>query len=144
MTRGDDPFEPAGHRGLWGSRNKQPNKTEQCPAYGISPAANATNKAREMVEPVCPHADPARVTDKARSFALLNAIDDVFLGFDRGDRPLFESALADLTEPISRTEGSSVRMLTRRPPYRLVGRILIGPSGDPRGRSVVPRIIAST
>jgi aminoglycoside 2''-phosphotransferase len=45
-----------------------------------------------------PHADPARLAGKVRAFALLNAIDDIFIGLDRGDRPLVESALADLRE----------------------------------------------
>ena len=45
-----------------------------------------------------PHTDPARLAEKIRSFALFNAIDDVFIGLDRGDRTLVDSALADLTE----------------------------------------------
>ncbi len=45
-----------------------------------------------------PHDDPARLTGKLRAFSLLNAIDDVLIGFDRGDRHLIDSALIDLTE----------------------------------------------
>jgi aminoglycoside 2''-phosphotransferase len=45
-----------------------------------------------------PHSAPARLAEKIRSFFLFNAIDDVFTGFDRGDRPLVDSALVDLTE----------------------------------------------
>jgi aminoglycoside 2''-phosphotransferase len=44
-----------------------------------------------------PHADHARLADKIRSFALFNAIDDIFIGLDRGDQALVDSALADLT-----------------------------------------------
>jgi aminoglycoside 2''-phosphotransferase len=43
-----------------------------------------------------PHADPARLAEKIRSFALFNALDDIFIGLDRGDRALVDSALADL------------------------------------------------
>ncbi len=45
-----------------------------------------------------PHDDPARLTGKLRAFSLLNAIDDVLIGFDRGDRDLVDSALGDLAE----------------------------------------------
>ena len=45
-----------------------------------------------------PHPDPARLAEKIRSFVLFNAIDDVFFGLDRDDRPLVVSALADVTE----------------------------------------------
>jgi aminoglycoside 2''-phosphotransferase len=42
------------------------------------------------------HADPERLADKLRSFALFNAIEDIFTGLDRGDRALVDSALAEL------------------------------------------------
>jgi aminoglycoside 2''-phosphotransferase len=45
-----------------------------------------------------PHADPVRLMEKIRSFVLFNAIDDVFLGIDRGDRDLVDCALEDLRE----------------------------------------------
>jgi aminoglycoside 2''-phosphotransferase len=43
-----------------------------------------------------PRADPARLAEKSRSFALFNAIDDVFIGLERDDRALVDSALAEL------------------------------------------------
>jgi hypothetical protein len=45
-----------------------------------------------------PHPDPARLAGKLRAFVLFNTIDDVFIGLERGDRALVDSALADLTE----------------------------------------------
>ncbi len=45
-----------------------------------------------------PHPDPARLAEKVRCFAILNTIEDVFLGIERGDRRLIDSALADLTK----------------------------------------------
>lgn len=45
-----------------------------------------------------PPADPAKLAEKHRAFALFNAFGDVFIGLDRGDRPLVDSALADLAE----------------------------------------------
>jgi aminoglycoside 2''-phosphotransferase len=45
-----------------------------------------------------PRADHARLAEKIRCFAIINAIDDVFIGLDRGDSPLVNSALADLIE----------------------------------------------
>jgi aminoglycoside 2''-phosphotransferase len=43
------------------------------------------------------HADPARLAEKIRSFIMFNTIGDVFIGLDRGDRALVDSALAELT-----------------------------------------------
>jgi aminoglycoside 2''-phosphotransferase len=43
-----------------------------------------------------PHANPVRLAEKIRCFNLFNAIDDVSIGLDRGERPLVESSLADL------------------------------------------------
>ena len=51
-----------------------------------------------------PHDNPMRLAEKVRSFSLFNAIDDVFLGLDRGVRTLINSALADLSE---QSEGDS-------------------------------------
>jgi aminoglycoside 2''-phosphotransferase len=45
-----------------------------------------------------PHVDPARLAEKIRCFNLLNAIDDVFIGLERGDRLSVDSSLADLAE----------------------------------------------
>jgi aminoglycoside 2''-phosphotransferase len=45
-----------------------------------------------------PHPDHAGLGEKLRFFAMLNAIHDVFIGLDRGDRLLVDSALVDLTE----------------------------------------------
>ena len=42
--------------------------------------------------------DPARLAQKIRCFGLFNALDDVNIGLDRGDRALVDRALADLTE----------------------------------------------
>ena len=42
------------------------------------------------------HADHARLAEKIRCFYLLNTIEDVFIGLDRGDRVLVDSAIADL------------------------------------------------
>jgi aminoglycoside 2''-phosphotransferase len=47
-----------------------------------------------------PHANPVRLAEKIRCFNLFNAIDDVFIGLDRGDRPLVDSSLADLAQQI--------------------------------------------
>jgi len=44
-----------------------------------------------------PRADPARLAEKIRCFALFNAIDDVLIGLDRGDRGLIDSAVAYLS-----------------------------------------------
>jgi aminoglycoside 2''-phosphotransferase len=45
-----------------------------------------------------PHVDPTRLAEKIRCFNLLNAIDDVFIGLERGDRLSVDSSLADLAE----------------------------------------------
>jgi aminoglycoside 2''-phosphotransferase len=45
-----------------------------------------------------PNADPVRLAQKIRCFGSLNAIDDVFIGIDRGDRILVDSSVADLAE----------------------------------------------
>ena len=45
-----------------------------------------------------PNADPVRLAQKIRCFGSLNAIDDVLIGIDRGDRILVDSSLADLAE----------------------------------------------
>jgi aminoglycoside 2''-phosphotransferase len=55
-----------------------------------------------------PHAEPARLARKVRSIALFNAIEDVFIGLDRGDGSLVESARADLIE-----QSVSVRSVRR-------------------------------
>jgi len=44
-----------------------------------------------------PHADPARLARKVPPLALFNALDDIGIGLDRGDRSLVDSGLADLT-----------------------------------------------
>jgi aminoglycoside 2''-phosphotransferase len=45
-----------------------------------------------------PNTDPVRLAQKIRCFSLLNAIEDVFIGIDRGDRILVDSSLADLAK----------------------------------------------
>jgi aminoglycoside 2''-phosphotransferase len=42
------------------------------------------------------HGDPARPTEKIECFVLFNAIEDVWIGLERGDDDLVDSALADL------------------------------------------------
>ncbi len=43
-----------------------------------------------------PHDDPARLFKKIRGFVRFNAIEDVLIGLDRGDRLLIDLALAEL------------------------------------------------
>ncbi len=45
-----------------------------------------------------PRTESVRLAEKIRCFNLFNAIGDVFIGLDRGDRPLLDSSLADLTD----------------------------------------------
>ncbi len=42
------------------------------------------------------HADPSRLGEKIQCFVLFNAIEDVWIGLERGDDDLVDSALADL------------------------------------------------
>ena len=45
-----------------------------------------------------PHADPARLAEKVRAFALFNAIEDVFFGLEQENCGLVDSGLADRSE----------------------------------------------
>jgi aminoglycoside 2''-phosphotransferase len=47
-----------------------------------------------------PRKNPVSLAEKIRCFNLFNAIDDVFIGLDHGDRPLVDSSLADLAQQV--------------------------------------------
>jgi aminoglycoside phosphotransferase (APT) family kinase protein len=46
------------------------------------------------------HPDPARLFEKIASMIIFNAIEDVFIGLERSDRALVDSALADLSSSL--------------------------------------------
>ena len=59
----------------------------------------ATDSVRRFVVNLLrylPHDDPARLFKKIRGFVRFNAIEDVLIGLDRGDRLLIDLALAEL------------------------------------------------